>query len=496
MEDRARVERTGEVSLAGGVATLEVPGLPLVAVDRSLEVTVNGATLHEAKLVRRWREKARGGLPADASALRQRVSALVDEQYEREADAYREQTRLETLAATRRELLESIAARVGYGEADATGWARQLDALGTQERQTEAQLTLAQAQVERIKRELTATRQALAIGEQRVEDLECLLSLSLEGAGTATVRVSYLVPCAVWRPAYRATLAGGAVTLEADAVVWQSTGEAWTDVALQLSTARPTLGTSPPQLASDWLRLRPKTTVEKQVVEVAVREEKLQSAGERSEAAPEFPGLDDGGEARLLDVPRRVTVPSDGQPHRIPLFQFEAKAELELLCAPELSPLAFTVARFTNAGGMVMLAGPVDLLRSSGFVGRSQVAFTAPGETLKLSFGSEDGLRVTRELLEKTDENRLTARRTTKKRVTLYVSNASAEPRKLAIEERVLVSEVKEVEVQVLTRDCDPPPGAVTKDGVARLEVALGPNATRTVRFAWEVSASGKVAGL
>ncbi|MCU0699581.1 MAG: mucoidy inhibitor MuiA family protein [Myxococcaceae bacterium] len=493
MEDRAQVERAGTLALAGGVTTIELAGLPVVAVDRSLKVEVTGATLHEARLVRRWKEKPKGG---DPSALRQRVEALVDQQYEHDTDVYRLQTRLETLATTRRELLQSIAERAGYGEADVEAWQRQLDAVGTEQRAQEAAMREAQGRLEATRRELGATRQALALSEAREEALECALALSLEGSGQATVRVSYLVPCAVWRPAYRATLAKDTVTLEAEAIVWQRTGEPWTDVALQLSTARPTLGTTPPHLVADWLHLRPKSSAEKRAVDVSVREEVIQSAGERSQAAPEFPGLDDGGEARLLSVAGRVTVPSDGQPHRLPLFRFEAKADLELVCPAELTPLAFTVARFPNTSETVMLAGPIDLVRESGFVGRSQVAFTAPGETLKLSFGSADGVRVTRVLDEKPDENRLTGRRTTKKRVTLHVSNASAEARQLVIEERVLVSEVKEVEVQVLTKECDPAPGPLSRDGLARLNVALSPNATKTLKFTWEVSAAGKVAGL
>ena len=94
---------------------------------------------------------------------------------------------------------------------------------------------------------------------------------------------------------------------------------------------------------------------------------------------------------------------------------------------------------------------------------------------------------------EKLDEARLTGRRTTKKTVTLHVSNASTTPRKLLLEERVFVSEVKEVEVQVLQRECDPVPSPVSKDGIARVEVALAANATKKVKFVWEVSAAGKV---
>src|SRR5438445_146727 len=81
-------------------------------------------------------------------------------------------------------------------------------------------------------------------------------------AGPALARVVNLVPCALWRPAYRATLAAdrGSVLLETDAFVWQDTGEDWTGVRLSLSTARPTLAAAPPVLAEDVLALRERTT--------------------------------------------------------------------------------------------------------------------------------------------------------------------------------------------------------------------------------------------
>jgi uncharacterized protein (TIGR02231 family) len=135
-------------------------------------------------------------------------------------------------------------------------------------------------------------------------------------------------------------------------------------------------------------------------------------------------------------------------------------------------------------------------VRQAGFVGRSQLAFSAPGEVVKLSFGSEDGLQVVRTVDEKVEEARLTGRRTTTKRVTLHVSNARREAATLVIEERVPVSEVQEVEVQVLAKDCSPAPAPLTKDGIARLSVELAPNGTRTAKFAWELAASAKVAGV
>lgn len=495
MEDRAQVERQGELSLGAGLQRFEVEGLPLVAVDRSLKVEVTGAALVDAKLLRRWREKPKGGLAADATELRKKVKALQDEQSAHADAQERLEARREILEVAKAEVARSIQEGAGAGKGDAAAWKASLDVLAKQAEALANEQHELERKAEACQARLSEASTALAVAEQPQRDQECRLALTVEGSGKAAVRLSYLVPCAVWRPSYRATLQPSGVLLECEGVVWQRTGEPWTDVALSFSTARPTLGTEPPTLTEDRLSLRPKTQVEKRVVDVSLREENIPTSGESGGEA-EMPGLDDGGEARLLVAPGKCTIPSDGQPHRVPLASFTVKAELERVCTPELSPLVYLMARFPNSGGQVLLAGPVDLVRESGYVGRAQLRFSAPGEVVKLSFGSEDGLRVERRCEQKDDESKLTGKRTSKRTVTHHVSNASASPARLVVEERVPVSEVKEVEVEVLEKECRPPPASVSKEGVARFELQLPPNGTQKSTFVWSLVAAGKVAGV
>ncbi len=499
MEDRAQVERKGALELKPGVQVLKVYDVAAVAVERSLKLELSGARLIDAKLVRRWREQPKGGLAADASELKKKVHGLERELEACVDDLARFAVRRDLIEKARAEVYREIQESVGAGKADAAAWGPKLTSLSTQMAELEdGRRTRALNQVW-LRHRLTEATQALAASEQKTSALKCALELTVDApGGKAQLRASYLVPCAVWRPAYRATLQGESVKLEAEAIVWQRTGEDWSGIELWCSTARPTLGTKPPALTSDRLSLRPKRAEEKKVVDVAVREEVIQTVGEGGAAAsPQMPGLDDGGEARLLKAPALATVPSDGQAHRVPLSAFDAKARLERLCTPELTPLVSLVARFPNAGASVLLAGPVDLLRASGFVGRTQLKFAGQNETIALSFGSEDGLRVVRSVDEKRDEARLTGRRTTTKTVKLFVSNASGEPAKVVLEERVPVSEVKEVEVQVLTKDCTPGwPSAPTKDGLARVELDLAANSQQEAKFVWELQAASKVAGL
>jgi uncharacterized protein (TIGR02231 family) len=491
MEDRAQIERRGEIDLPGGRTQLLVTGLPLVAVDRSLKVEVQGATLVDARFVRRWREKPAA---ADAGPLEARVRALGEELVMRQEEAGRLGIRAEMLEQTRLDLLRGVAEGAGAGRDDRQAWQESLDAVANREAETAEALRRARRDEERTRRRLEEAEAARDTATQPEPELACNLLLTIEGAGRAVVRARYLCPCAVWRPAYRATLERDDVLVEREAVVWQDTGEAWTDVALAFSTARPTLGTSPPALTADRLGLRAKSDTEKRVVAVALREEVIATAGEGG--APELPGLDDGGEARVLEASATATVPSDGQPHRVPLGRFTAKAELENVCAAEQGSLVSLVARFPNASGEVLLAGPVQLLRGSGLVGRSLLGFVAPGETVKLSFGSDDGLRVQRELVVTTDESRLTSRRTKRHTVRLFVSNAGPRPARLFVEERLPVSEVEEVRVELVAKECRPAAPEVSQDGIARIPFDLAANATREARLVWELTASGKVAGI
>mgnify|MGYP001204867606 CR=1 FL=1 len=498
LEDRAQVERRGEIALPNGIGRIRIEGVSPVAVERSLRVEVPGAKVLEAKIVRAWKEKPKGGLPADASELRKQAHALQKEVAAIGDDAARIAANRELVAKARADLWREIHEATGWGRVDAASWSSQLETLTHTEKTIDEAQREIDARLQLAQRKLAEAKTAQALSEQPDATFTCAIEVTVEASGGAsTVRATYLVPCALWRPAYRATLTGETVRLEAEAVVWHHADEEWSDVELQFSTARPTLGTRPPSLTEDVLRLRPKQDVEKKVVSVQVREEVIQTAGEGGTvAAEEMPGLDDGGEAVLLAAPAKASIPSDGQPHRVPLSSFEAKATVERVCPAELTPAVSLVARFPNAGRHVLLAGPVDLLRTSGFIGRGQLKFAGVGETVVLSFGSEDGMRVVRRLEQKTEEARLTGRRTTRNAVKLFVSNASDVATRLVLEERVPVSEVKEVEVQVLARECKPAPSPVSKDGIARIELQCAPGTTQEIDFVWELSAAGKVSGV
>ena len=286
LEDRALVERRGEVTLPAGPQRLRVEGLSPLAVDRSLQLSLAGGNIIGARVSRVWKEQPKEGLREHRTELGRRVESLEQAQRLAAADVKRLQARLGVANTAHADVLRSISESVGAGKAAVDTWRQHLAAVRAEVASTEEALRQARKREEEARQRLEEARSALTQGEQPESKLltSAEVELNHPTGGAVTVGVAYLVPCAVWRPAYRATLrrleVGEAVTLECEAVVWQRTEEDWKDVEMAFSTARPTLGATPPRLVEDRLYLRDKTQQEKHTVEVTIREETIQTTGE------------------------------------------------------------------------------------------------------------------------------------------------------------------------------------------------------------------------
>lgn len=498
LEDRALLERSGTVQVPSGVTRLSVSGLAPVTVDRSVQLTLSGGKVHESRVKREWHKKDER--PEALSELEARLKSLHRDLKAAGAEVERAELRLQLAQAARTDVIRAISESAGANQADRARWQDELGTAMAAVDAAEDRLRQAKREQERLRlrseEAAQAARQTRPVEQRLVTSVELVVE---HPGGPATLVLRYLVPCAAWRPAYRATLSGAAdsVALEAEGVVWQRTGEDWKDVTLQFSTARPTLGANPPRLTEDFLSLREKSQQERQQVDVSIREEEIQNVGEGATArVSEVPGVDDGGQPVSLSAAHKATIPSDGAAHRVPLFQFSAAASAELVANPEFSPLVQRVARFENKGAFPLLAGPVELVRTSGYVGRGQLKFTAPGERLKLSFGSEDALRVARLMETESDKTFITGKQTKTHSVKLFVSNTGSTPMRLVVEERIPVSEVEQVEVKVQREKSRPAPSSVSDDGIVRYGVDAGARSQKELVFVWSSIASSKVMGL
>jgi uncharacterized protein (TIGR02231 family) len=502
LEDRARVRRRGRLDLPPGTTHLVLDDVATVIVDRTLSghLHAEGAPRETIGSLRVVRERLHepSALPAELAELearleeaRHRVAAL--ESSLRELDAY-----VGSVAAIAKMSVDDTVLDAAHGLGTPALWRERfaaLDATTARARgervSLEQELADAQAEVagleqtHRIRRTVTTRERA-----------SLCFSASLAVAAAVDVEIEYVVANACWRPLHRAELAeDGAFAMRTDACVWQHTGEDWRDVTLWCSTERSAREAAPPKLATDRLSVRRKA----QVTTVAVRSQEIattgQGMGARSEVSS-LPGVDDGGTVQRLATRSRATVRSDGRPHRFELGRFEARAELSLRAVPEVVGAVLRRSVQTNGSPRPLLAGPVELVRGGGLVGRTSLRFVAPGERFELGWGPEGALRLVREETSRAgDPGLLSSQRVTLVDRTLRISNLGPAPLSFEILERIPVSELEKVKVS-LDPKRSAPGAAADEDGMVRLPVRVGPRDTALVTLGFELRAAADVVGL
>lgn len=500
LEDRAQVKRVGTLTLGPGQHKVLVPDVAPVLQDLSLRAEASGgarvvdARVRRAlKVTSQERPEVSATLERDIEVLTDKVRALIEDS---------------ALTAHRRQRLEVVLQRgfselpedISWGLA-AQQWQESLEGLFEKVRALrERGLTLDHqlADATEAREKLIAQRRAFDRPDTR---FTAWLEADVLVTAQATVEVSfeYTVPNALWRPLHSARLADGALFFESRACVWQNTGEDWKAARLVFSTARASLGIEPPLLSDDLLTAQKKQ--EKLVVqarEVVIQKAKAGPGGGGAAPLPttvELPGVDDGGEIRNLEAKGACTVPSDGRPTLVPLFEFKATPKTKHLAFPELELRVFLTSLQKNESRFPILAGPVELLLQSGFVGWTKVLFVAPGEEFQLSFGPDETLRVARAEREKEQESHVDKWKTSGQSVWLYLSNVGDEPKTVEVKERMPVSELEQVKVELAAKRTSPKP-EVDANGFATWTLVLPPHSQQQVKFGFDVSTAPGVQGL
>ncbi|HUQ04600.1 MAG TPA: DUF4139 domain-containing protein [Kofleriaceae bacterium] len=231
-------------------------GLPPALEDDTVQIAVRGPARAADVRITLEVTGADDAGTVDDTELHQRRRALAGVQAE--------------LAQLRRQLdaLTSLAAQTrGERDEPVPSWS---DALGARLALIElraAREPAVRAEIARVERALEEARQALAAAELRRShatsaqlppgSVRKVAELTVEPettdggvGGEVELVVSYLVPGARWAPSYVVRLGAVDLRLELRASIAQATGEDWTGVAVEVSTASPQRWTELPELPS------------------------------------------------------------------------------------------------------------------------------------------------------------------------------------------------------------------------------------------------------
>lgn len=498
-EDRAEVVRRLRCRVAAGSSLAVVSGVAMVIDDSSLVAVVRGG---DARVV------AASVRRAETRSAVARASEIEGQEAESQAarrrlfDAHRALDRAE--AEQERALLllsnwEQSVARAGRARVDHVVQLRSAhDELSKALDASFERLQRCRIDLERATEaeQLAATRLAQARASAPRHEAFCEIQLSSAEAAEIDLEVTYRTPCALWRPEHHAQLtlptpqSSARLLLRTFAVVWQSAGEDWQNVRCRFSTARPSHATSPPPLSDDLLSLQRKAEPRTIIVEEREQAMQLAALGRGARRAEEMPGVDDGGEPLTLEGKAPATVPADGTPVPVELSEHALPCEVDLVAFPEKTEAAYLRATATWTGKAALLAGPVRVAVGPTLVGVAAARYIAPGDPFELGFGHDDDIRVRRTSEEKRETVPVIGTQKIHRRVHLFLSNLGRTPRALRVIERVPVSEIRDIVVEVTEAGgarIDP------RDGLARFELTLAPGQQIELSLAYRIDASSRV---
>jgi len=501
LEDRARVTRRGTAQLPAGTVRVEVREVSPVLSDRTLTARV----LSPARVrvcdarVARLQKARREDRPVEVGVLEGALEEARQEQEELADQDLVIEGRLKGLERIEELVLEDLTQDAAWNRHTRVESGNQLDVVQREAAALYSKRAALQVRTEKQREDLRDLEQRLALARSPATTAGANLEADIQAddGGPCELEFTYIVPGACWRPWHTATRVPGdrpQVLIRSDACVWQNTGEDWRGVQLRFSTERALLGVEPPSLESDILEARPKSPV----VKVALREQTVETTGMGAgvEATAEVPGVDDGGEVFAVAGSVKADIPSDGRPYRVPYAGFQADAESDLVLMAELAPAVIRKTVQTNTGSLPLLAGPVDLIAEGGFAGRTQVRLVAPHERFALGWGPDSAVRVHRDLEEAEEKSGMMSNMlTTRRVVTVRLSNIGADETEIAATERVPVSEIEQVEIAVDRKETTQG-AAPDENGFVTWSVRLRPFSQETLRLVYTMRGRKEIAGV
>ncbi|MDF9834046.1 uncharacterized protein (TIGR02231 family) [Ereboglobus sp. PH5-5] len=349
-------------------------------------------------------------------------------------------------------------------------------------------------------------------------------------AGSLDLSVAYTVPNASWSPSYDVRMRSDdrAVELTYFGIVRQATGEDWDDIALTLSTARPSLGSAAPVL-NPWILdvFVPRPAVkldammerryaspqqmkmaESQVFNAAATTEMVVEEMAEKDIAIATASVDASTTSATFKILAATSIPSDNTPQKVSITVNKLDAKLQYQATPAMQETAFLSAYVTNSTEYPFLAGPANIFLDNAFVSTSSLKSVMPTEKFEVSLGADEGVAIKRRVVNRFAENTgLTGKG---RRVTyefmVTITNNKKTAERVVFKEALPLSRNEKIVVKLIT-PAEKDVGTLEKPGkevtreednklVWRLDLQPGEKREVPLKFSVEYPSDVQVTGL
>lgn len=345
-----------------------------------------------------------------------------------------------------------------------------------------------QKQIEKLRQELGL------IGKGNGKKLyQAVVDVQALDEGRFEPQISFVVNQASWRPLYdirlrTAEMAKPTIEVTTMAEIWQRSGQAWQNVALSVSTARPALNQRLPQL-KPWfidearplprqkLMAHPRVAAAGQMdmarakLETAVMSEPAAEV----EAEVVSASVENSGTSINFRVPGGTDIPEDGSPYKTTLDHANLDGKIDYMAVPKHTDAVYRRATIINNTGSPWLAGQANLFVDDEYIGKTKLEYAVQGGELELLLGVEERITIGRELKRRdVDKKILRDSRRVRFGYEIELKNLMNEAVVVAVEDHIPVS--RHDQIKVKPGKVEPQPKEVSDLNEMSWEVHIDPD--------------------
>ena len=195
----------------------------------------------------------------------------------------------------------------------------------------------------------------------------------------------------------------------------------------------------------------------------------------------------------IYKIDDKYTLETDGKTTTIGIKQFDVPALYDYIAVPKIDPSAFLTAKVINWQDYELQSGEASLYFEGTYLGKTYIDLNAVADTLSLSLGKDNGIKVSRKLLKEFSSKRfIGSNRTDTRQYEIIIRNTKQVAANVTINDQFPVSTTKEINVD----DQKAPEAQINKDtGIVTWTITLQPGQEKklTISYSVKYPKEGKV---
>lgn len=187
----------------------------------------------------------------------------------------------------------------------------------------------------------------------------------------------------------------------------------------------------------------------------------------------------------VYKIDEKYTLETDGKTTKIGIKNIDIPALYEYISTPKVDPSAFLTAKVLNWQDYDLQSGETNLYYEGTFLGKNYLDLSTVGDTLSLSLGKDNSIKVSRKLLKEFSSKKfIGSNRTDSREYEITVMNTKRVPVSIIVKDQFPVSVVKEISVDDVTA----PEAQIEREtGIATWNLSLQPGQEKKVKIGYSV---------